>query len=194
MTVRLIALKCPQCSFALPAEPDEVAFACPQCGQVARLEGDGVVAQAAQWATPRAGATPERWLPFWAFPGRVQVTRRETQGFSLGGVLQGGEDPLWATARRLWVPAFALKLDHAQQWALSLTRAQPAFVAGPAPSGAPLHGCVVTLDAARRLAEFVVLSVEAARSDMLKDIAFQLPSEQPEFWLLPSDQHNLLAP
>ena len=78
MTVRLMALKCLQCGYALPAEPEEIAFACPQCGQGARLEGDGLVAQALNWAMPRGDLASVHWLPFWAFPGRVTITARQT--------------------------------------------------------------------------------------------------------------------
>jgi hypothetical protein len=195
MTVHLVALKCLQCGFALPAEPDEVVCACPQCGQAARLEADSLVAQPVTWAEPRAGVTPARWLPFWAFPGRVVITRRETQGFSFQAALSGAEgaDPLWQQATRLWVPAFGLSLDLAKNWGALLTRTQPALRPGPAPQGVPLRGCVVALDDARKLAEFVVLSIEAERPDMLSLIEFTLPDGTPELWVLPSDGSQLVT-
>jgi len=192
MTVHLVALKCLQCEYPLPAEPDEVVCACPQCGRTARLEAEGLVAQPVTWAEPRAGATPARWLPFWALPGRVVITSRETQGFrpTLPGMQAA--DPLWQQATRLWVPAFGLSLDLAKNWGVSLTRAQPALRPGPAPPDVPLRGCVVALEDARKLAEFVVLSIEAERPDMLSSIAFTLPDGTPELWVLPSDGNQLV--
>ncbi len=195
MTVRLIALKCPQCSFPIPAEAEEIVAACPQCGQAIRLEADDFVAQAVAWAEPRAGAVVARWLPFWAFPGRVVITSRETQGFSLTAAFGGGggADPLWEHAARLWVPAFDLSLDGAKRWGVQLTRAQPVLRPGPVPSGAPLRDCVVTLEDARKLADFVVLSIEAERPDMLRSISFTLPEGTPELWALPYDGTQLVT-
>lgn len=195
MTVHLVALKCLQCEYPLSAEPDEVVCACPQCGAAARLEADGIVAQPVTWAEPRAGVTPARWLPFWALPGRVVVTARETQGFSFKPTPPGaaGADPLWQQATRLWVPAFGLSLDLAKNWGAYLTRTQPVLRPGPAPQGVPLRGCVVGLDDARKLAEFVVLSIEAERPDMLSTIAFTLPDGPPELWMLPSDGNQLVT-
>ncbi len=190
MTVRLIPLRCPQCSFALAAANDEVAFGCPQCGHVVRLEGETLAAQPAFWGVPRPGPAPASWLPFWSFPGRTVIGRRETQGWNLAG---GGPDPLWQQAQRLWVPGFALPIDLAKGWGMSLTRSQPRFQTGAAPSGVALRGCVVDLADARKLAEFVVLSIEAERPDMLKDIAVVLPDGQPELWMLPADGRQLIA-
>lgn len=189
MSVRLIALKCLQCGFPLPVEPDEIACACPQCGQAARLEGDALVAQPVTWAEPRAEVSVPRWLQFWALPGQVSITRRETEGF--GG--SSGGDPLWQKATRLWIPAFGLSLDLAKAWGAGLTRTQPALRPGPVPPGAPLRGCVVGLEDARKLADFVVLSIEAERPDMLRSIEFKLPEGTPELWALPSDGRQLLA-
>ena len=123
------------------------------------------------------------------------ITSRETQGFSVKATLSGaqGADPLWQQAARLWVPAFGLSLDLAKNWGAYLTRTQPALRPGPAPQDVPLRGCVVALEDARKLAEFVVLSIEAERPDMLRSIAFTLPDGTPELWVLPSDGSQLVT-
>ncbi len=191
MSVRLIAIKCLQCGLPVPAQPADIAFGCPHCGQVALIAGDRLVPQPAFWGVPRAGVTPAGWLPFWVFAGQVALPVRETFGGL--GFGDGGPDPLWQAPRRLWVPAFSLTLDLAKQWGVALTRGQPQFASGAPPAGVALSGCVVTVEDAHKLAEFVVLSIEAERKDMLKRIAIQLPGGAPELWVLPSDGRQLVA-
>jgi hypothetical protein len=194
VSVRLIALKCPRCERPLRPAPSEVAFACGECGQVVRVAGDAIAPQIAHWAAARPGASVRDWLPFWTLPGEVRFSRRKTDGFQLAQLVGGtGADPLWERARRLWVPAFRLELDEAQRWGARLTREAREYTHGPMPDGAPLRGCELDLDDARRLAEFIVLSIEAERSDTLADLEFTLPDGEPELWLLPWDGDQLIA-
>lgn len=181
MTVRLLPLACPRCGVALPAQAEEVVFFCRDCGGAARVDGERVVEQPVCWGTPAAGTGPEGWLPFWVFPGPVQFASRETRG--LFG--SRAPDDLWRRARRLWVPAFACTVAAARQWGASMTSSLLEPTPGEARRGAALTPCVLTPEDGRELAEFVVLSIEAQRSDTLSSLSFSLPEGEPELWVLP---------
>ncbi len=183
-SVELVLLKCPQCSTPVPAEEDEVAWVCGTCGTGLLLTDDGLARVSVQWAAAPAGQRVERWLPFWVFNGTVRFHQRLNRGGN------AAPDDLWLSPRRLFVPAFACPLAQLQALGGDLTRRQPALQAAP-PAGA-LLGCTVLPEDAGRAAEFVVVSIEAARKDKLRSIQFSLDVAQPELWLLPFTADRLL--
>jgi hypothetical protein len=183
-SVELVLLKCPQCSTPVPAEEDEVAWVCATCGTGLLLTEDGLARQTVQWAAPPAGQRAARWLPFWVFSGTVRFHQRLNHGGN------PAPDDLWLAPRRLFVPAFACPLAQLQALGGDLTRRQPALQAAP-PAG-PLQGCTVLPEDAGRAAEFVVVSIEAARKDKLRSIQFSLDVAPAELWLLPFSADRLL--
>jgi len=54
----------------------------------------------------------------------------------------------------------------------------------PRPSGVRLTPVVVSAEDARKLLEFLVLSLEAGRDDWLKTLDFQIEVGAPELWAL----------
>lgn len=175
---KLFALECVSCHYALTAGEQEVAWTCPQCGKGTQLTGDGLAAVTVNWCLARPGAPSARWLPFWVFSGRVVFGRRET--------FSGNEPPntLWGAAVRFYIPAFSTSVDMLEALGAALTRKQPAFLAGPA--AGQLADCSLLPEDAVTAAEFVVLTIEAERRDMLRRIEFQIHNKTaPELWVLP---------
>jgi hypothetical protein len=183
-SVELVLLKCPQCSTPVPAEEDEVAWVCATCGAGLQLTDAGLGRVTVQWAAAAGAAGLDQWRPFWVFGGSVRFQQRlSTRG-------EAGPDEFWLAPRRLFVPAFATQLAQLQALGGDLTRRQPALQAGQ-PAG-PLQGCTVLPEDALRAAEFVVVSLEAARKDKLRTIQFSLEMAPPELWLLPFSGERLL--
>ena len=183
-SVELALLKCLRCGTFVQAEEDEVAWVCPQCGQGLLLADSGLVPLSVQWAAlpARPAAIPIRWLPFWTFVGTVRFGRRETYGGSRQ------PDALWNAPRRFFIPAFPYPLDDMQQPGAELTRRGPPLNAGP-PAG-PLSRCTLFPEDAKGAAEFVVLTVEAAQKDKLRQLDFALELGEPELWVLPSTEQG----
>lgn len=174
--VELIPLKCVRCGTPVPAAPDEVAWMCATCGQGLLLhESSGVLALDVSYAIPsqQSGMT---WRPFWVTAGRVSFRVRETYG------RDRGPDELWREPQTFILPAFECSLEEAGTWGMGFLRQPPQLVAGPA---GVLERVTVDPQAARALAEFVVLTVEAGRRDHLKRVEFDLELGAPVLWGLP---------
>ena len=183
-SVTLNLLKCPQCSTPVPAEEDEVAWVCATCGAGLQLADAGLAPLAVHWAAPRAGARTDSWRPFWVFTGTAHFSTR----LSFAG--QTGPEALWNQAVHFFVPAYACPLAQLQTLGADLTSRQPALQAAPAGT---LKGCTFLPEDAQRAAEFVVLTIEAARPDKLRLVQFTLQLGAPELWVLPFAGEQVLV-
>lgn len=175
--ITLVPLVCGQCRAELPAEPGEVAWVCPQCGQGWWLDEprDRLQAMTVNYA---AGLKPNQiYRPFWVAQGQVLITRRETYG----GNKTGESQAFWRNPRFFFIPAFACSLEDVTQMGAQMLRETFNITAGPPVPFAPV---TVLPDDMRALAEFIVLNVEAARSDALKEIQFEVRLGQPQLWAL----------
>ncbi|MCI0393358.1 MAG: hypothetical protein L0332_00435 [Chloroflexi bacterium] len=182
--MKLIALRCPVCTQPLAPENDDIVVACGHCRAEVAIGQDGPSQINVRYALP-AGARPEMnpWYPFWVFSGQVQLQHRETQGGGRSG--QKEAEALWSAPRRLYVPAWELSMHTAQDVGSRLIQQQPQFQLVERPEQAQLVSAVVTPGDARKLLEFIVLAVEARRSDWLKDLVFHLALGEPELWAIP---------
>jgi hypothetical protein len=176
--IRLLPLTCVHCQTPLSANEEEIAWMCPQCGQGTQLTPDGTGPLKIVWAASRPGQSNLRWLPFWTFLGQVNFTRRDTYG--------GHEkpNPLWSSPIRFYIPAFSTSVDTVEALGAALTKMQPAIKPGPA--AGRFGDCTLLPEDAWAAAEFVVLTVEAERQDMLRTVEFAIDNRTvPELWLLP---------
>jgi predicted RNA-binding Zn-ribbon protein involved in translation (DUF1610 family) len=174
--VELVPLQCVRCSTPVRAGPDEVAWVCANCGQGLLLDGEsGLRALEVKYA---AAAQQEGlvWRPFWVAAARVTFQARETYGHDRG------PDEIWGAPQMFILPAFECSLEEAGAWGMGFLRQPPRLVEGPA---GLLEGVTVDPQAARALAEFVVLTVEAERRDQLRSVAFDLDLEPPVLWAMP---------
>ena len=180
-SIELVPLKCVQCGTAVPAAPDEVAWACPNCGQGLLLDEEkGLVPLEVRYmaAAQETGVT---WKPFWVARGRVTFQRRTAYG------RQQGPDERWQQPQVFVLPAYECSLEEAGALGMGFLRQPPPLEAGPT---GVLERVTVDPQGARALAEFVVLTVEAERRDHLKEIAFDLALDPPTLWVLPFAQRE----
>jgi len=174
----LVALLCPNCQFQLPAQPEEVAWVCAQCGQASLLDetqAGGLRAIAVHYAAgvPAGG----KGRPFWVADGHVNLQRETYSGNRGNEALQ-----FWGNGRRFFVPAFKVPLEQMVSLGMDLVTRQPALQPGQ-----PAWFLPITVGPAdvRPLAEFIVLGVEAGRSDKLKSVSMELQLGTPELWIMP---------
>ena len=178
--VALIPLACFKCDTSLPAQPGETAWVCARCGQGLRLDEDapaGLAPLAVQYA---AGLDPARpGKPFWVAEGRVQLQRTTYATLSDKA---GEARQLWAQPRRFFIPAYDVPLQILADLGPRLALNPPALQPGPP---APFEPVTVSPDDLPALAEFIVLAIEAGRSDMLKQVGIQVSLSEPALWILP---------
>ncbi|WP_420629265.1 hypothetical protein [Candidatus Leptofilum sp.] len=184
--MKLLALRCPICAQPLkPQNPDVVVLGCANCGTAVSLNESGLDTISLQFATP-AVEKFDSWLPLWVFNGRVTITNRQTQGRNKEA--QQHSEQLWGYPRRLYVPSWDLPTETACQLGGDLVQRQPTFQRTDPPDKFSLVEAVVTPEDALKLLEFVVLSVEAARKDWLKELHFTIEAAKPQLWAIPAMQ------
>ncbi len=174
--MKLIALRCPTCNNALAPDDDDLVIACQQCGAAIAITDEGLQPIEVRYT---AGGTDLR-RPWWVFEGRVQLVRRETQG----GNRREEAQQFWSQPRSFYVPAWELSLQSLKSNGLEMLQKQPQLQAGQRPAEVKLSPVVISAEDARRMLEFLVLSLEAGRSDELKSIDFKIEMSDPVLWAL----------
>lgn len=181
--MKLLALRCPTCAQSLkPQNPEVIVLRC-DCGTAVSLSDTGLSTTNLQFAAPIVEKF-DAWLPLWVFNGRVNITSRQTQGRNRQA--QQDSEQLWNHPRRLYVPAWDLPTETASQLGGDLVQRQPSFERTTRPDNLPFIEAVVTPEDALKLLEFVVLNVEAARKDWLKDLQFHIETTTPQLWAIPA--------
>lgn len=178
--VELIPLVCLQCETPVPAQPDEVAWVCARCSQGLLLDETaerGLSMLAVQYAS---GLDPNgKGKPFWVVEGSVQLQRSTYDSFSNKAK---EAELLWSQPRRFFIPAHDVPLQTLAELGPRLVMNPPALQPGAA---APFEAVTVSPHDLQGLAEFIVLAIEAGRSDMLKQVNIQVSLSEPALWVLP---------
>lgn len=188
--MKLMLLRCPQCQAPLEPEQLDVVVSCRHCFTAVAIDESGLQPIPVQYAaSKRREAEGVRWVPFWVFNGRVNITKRETQGG--GGLFGGGSgEEFWSVPRHLYTPAWNLEMPMAREMGQKFTQDQTALKAIPRPNEVQLISATVTAADALKLLEFIVLSIEAQRKDWLKSLAFRIEAKEPELWALPANEQG----
>jgi hypothetical protein len=171
----LVGLQCVRCNTPVPAEPDEVAWVCQNCGQGLLLDED-VGLQAIEIHAAAGTAEAKSAKAFWVASGRVRFTRRESYG------ADSPPDARWQQPARFVLPAFSTTVEQAVALGVGFVMRPVKLEPGPAQ---PVRGVTVLPAQIASLARFVVLTIEANRSDKLEAIDFTLELEPAELWCLP---------
>ncbi len=175
--VELVPLVCFKCETPIPALPDEVAWVCSQCGQGLALdEAQGLAPLEIQYASEISpGATGK---PFWVAQGRVYLTR-QVYGRSNK---EGDAQRFWEEPHEFFVPAYTCPLDVLLTLGPRLLLQPPQLSPGRQALFEP-----VTLSIAdvQSMAEFIVMAIEAERSDMVKEVQASVKLSTPSLWVLP---------
>jgi hypothetical protein len=178
----LVVVRCPSCGTSLAPDDTELVIACAQCGAGLHLADEGpepIEIQFAQTGLAKAAT----WRPWWIFRGSVNLLRRETQS----GNRSDEARRFWAQPRVMSVPAWDLSLAAVKQAGVQMLKQPPVLEAIPRPAGAQLIPVVVSAEDARKMLEFLILTLEAGRDDWLKTLDFTIEAGLPEFWALATE-------
>ncbi|MGQ0601378.1 MAG: hypothetical protein ACT4QE_06735, partial [Anaerolineales bacterium] len=176
--ITLQPLLCANCRTNLPAYPDEVAWRCSNCGVGWQLSDTAPTGLEMLSLHFDARCNPQvHGRPFWVASGMVGLNRDTFSGDESKKATQ-----VWAQPRQFFVPAFTCPLDTLIELGRELLLKPPGLQPGE-----PARFTAVTLlpKDVRALAEFIVMSLEAERSDKIETITFDLRLQKPELWVLP---------
>jgi hypothetical protein len=175
--IELIPLQCVKCQNPIEAKPDEVLWVCPTCGQGQMLSDEhGLVAQPVHYVAGIPANTQGK--PIWVVSGQVTLSRQTYRGDENRSMQQ-----FWQQPRPFFIPAYTLPLDQLVDSCQRLLRQPLAFQ--EVTTRAPIYPVTVHAEDLQALAEYIVLAVEADRSDMLKELDFKVQLGQPELWVVP---------
>jgi ribosomal protein S27E len=184
--MKLLALRCPNCSQKLtPNSPEVIALRCTNCGTAVTISDTGIDSTDLKFAAA-AVEKIDAWLPLWLFNGRVHIQSRQTQGGSRKA--KQASEQLWGYPRRLYVPAWEIPTKQASQIGGDLVQRQPDFQQAAPPANIVMVEAIVSPEDALKLLEFVVFNVEAARKDWLKDLQFSIKADAPQLWAIPAQK------
>jgi hypothetical protein len=174
-----VPLNCLRCATPIPAQPGEIGWVCRHCGLPQRLHPDEALVE---MPMHYAAGIPDgqRGRPFWAAEAQVGLNRQTYQ--ALFGVKSGEAEKFWGRSRRIFVPAYTAGLDETIETGTALLRHPPQLAEGAAVAFRPI---TVRPEDVRQLVDFIVLAIEAERSDDLKSVSFQVQLGEPVCWVLP---------
>jgi len=176
--IELVPLVCIQCSTAIPAGVEEVAWVCSQCGQGMVLdEAHGLEALDIHYSADIPPNSAGK--PYWVADGQVTMERK-----TYGSTGNHGEaaKQFWGQSRRFFVPAFQAPLESLLEIAKGMLLNPPQLSSGP---GTPFEAITLYRDDLLAAADFIVIAIEAERKDKIKSIDFELKLSKPVLWILP---------
>ena len=179
LPIQLLALNCLRCATPIPAQPQEVGWVCRHCGLAQRLNVDDRLAEMKihyQQGIPD-GATGR---PFWVVEAHVSF-ERQTQNKFLKDKYEDAR-AFWQTPRRFFVPAFKTGLEEMIAAGQKMVRNPPQLSDGAAVAFRPI---TIRPQDIGSLIDFIVIAIEAERSDDLKFLETEIQVGEPICWVLP---------
>ena len=176
--IELIPLVCLQCGTPISAGVEEVAWVCTQCGKGMMLDlQKGLLPLQVNYASTIAPSAVGK--PYWVAMGRVTLQR---ESFGSSGKQDSEASEFWSDMRQFFIPAFNLTLEEVIEQGTRLLQRPPEIQPGP-----PTRFEAVTLPAQdiHPAAEFIVMAIEAGRSDKARQIDFNLQLHDLMLWILP---------
>lgn len=171
------------------------ALACPQCHAHMTLDNEsGLNLIDVSYATPSSGQRNiKSWEPIWVFYGSVDMSGRIARKANRKSA--HGAEQLWEQPRNLFVPAGNISEDQLREEGMRLIESQPELIpleTESPPDAHPFAVAILSAQDAHELLDFLVLGLEAKRSDILKKIKFSIDVHPPTLWAAPFDGRRFL--
>jgi hypothetical protein len=121
------------------------------------------------------------YYPFWVFDANIKINSRDAAGSITGFIMNifGKEDQ---KVGKFYVPAFETSLENTRKLGLEFTKGQPEF---DVLKKGKLNGCTYSSNDAMKFADFIFLGLEAAKSDTLRSISYDLGLSSPKVIAIP---------
>ena len=168
---KLEAVKCKSCGSGLTVEINDYVTYCISCGNGFEIiNGDLVPIEINFTAPVIPGEGDVVYKPFWYLKTTVEILERTSNKSSMKNLFGGSNSSTGDIT--FYIPCFNCSLDSLKHLATDFTTKNP--VASPQKFSAKITGFAYGKKDAMKLAEFMLVSFEAEKSDMMKTFKYNI--------------------
>lgn len=169
---KLEAVKCKQCGSGLVVEVNDNIVYCTSCGSGFEIINGEMTPIEINFAAAAIREDGEViYKPFWLLKTTINIMERKASGNFLKNIF-GGSNENTGGELIFYIPAFYCSLDVMKNLATQFTMKNP--VASPQKYNVKLTGFAYGKEDAKKLAEFILISMEAEKSDVMKDFNYKM--------------------
>jgi len=168
---KLIAVKCKSCDSGLTVEMNDNIVYCSSCGNGWEIINEELVPVEIGFAKPLVQGQGELvYKGFWLVDTYVKIHSRDSSGGWMSSLF-GGANKTEGDVM-FYVPAFWMPIESVKQIGVTFTTKNA--VPSPEKYNVKLTGFNFTKEDAKKIAEFIFLSIEAEKSDMVRNINYDM--------------------
>lgn len=168
----LEAIKCKKCDSGLVVEVNDSIVYCSSCGSGFEILNGEMIPIEINFAAAALRSEGEMiYKPFWLLKTNIEILERDAGGTFLKNLF-GGSSNETSGSISFYIPAFYCSIDVMKNLATEFTTKNP--VASPQKYNTKLVGFAYGKEDARKLAEFILISMEAEKKDVMKRFNYKL--------------------
>jgi hypothetical protein len=183
--MRVLQIKCPRCQQPIYSKTKDLAFYCPHCRTMHVRDG-GVHIIDFDIAEFNVNAPQDRvYMPFWRLFSTVRIDQSQVAGgtlYKLGRLLKGTAN---GGNLFIYVPAWHTEVQEFKRWAMDMTESQPMYSLGTDFANVERLPTAVTREEAMKMADFVIVTMEAERPGTLQYLNYSLQVHDARLVYLP---------
>lgn len=168
---KLIAVKCKSCDSGLTVEMNDSIVYCSSCGNGWEIVNDELVPIEINFAQALVKGEGELvYKGFWLVDTYVKILSRDSSGGWISSLFGGSNktegDVLF------YVPAFWMQIESVKQIGVGFTTKNA--VPSPQKYNVKMTGFNFSKEDAKKIAEFIFLSIEAEKTDTVRNIQYDI--------------------
>ena len=179
----LEAVKCKKCDSGLMVEVNDNIVYCSSCGSGFEIIEGVLTPIEINFAAAAIRSEGEMiYKPFWLLKSNINIAERKASGNFLKNIFGGSNDNTSGVIT-FYIPAFYCPIESMKNLATQFTMKNP--VASPQKYNTKLVGFAYGKEDAKKLAEFILISMEAEKSDTMKSFNYDMRFESMEILGIP---------
>jgi len=180
---KLEAVKCKNCGSGLVVEVNDNIVYCSSCGSGFEIINGELNPIEINFAAPALPGKEEMiYKPFWLIKSHISILERKSSGEFFKNLF-GGTGEASSGDIIFYIPAFYCPLDKMKNLSTQFTIRNP--VASPQKYNVKLFGFAYGREDAKKLSEFILISLEAEKKDTMKSFKYDMKFNSMEILGIP---------
>jgi hypothetical protein len=172
---KLNAIHCKNCGSGLVVELNDYVTYCGSCGSGFEIIEGELQPIEINFAAPALRSEGEIvYKPFWIIKTKIDIFSRQASGGFISNIFGSSNNATSGTIL-FYIPAFYCSLDSMKYLAQTFTMKNP--VASPQKFNTKITGFAYGKEDAKKLAEFVFISIEAEKKDTMQTFNYKIDFE-----------------